>query len=64
MNEVRCKNCGKLLGRFEGSGEIKCPRAKCNGKNIFNTRTGYIQFIPIYHVPMKNRTTSSGLTFR
>jgi len=28
MQEVRCKNCGKLLCKTEGNGkvEIKCPR--------------------------------------
>lgn len=64
MVEVRCKNCGKLLGKFDGTGEIKCPRAGCNGKNVFDTRTGHIRFIPVSHVAMKDRTTSSGHTFR
>lgn len=64
MVEVRCKNCKKLLGEFDGSGEVKCPRANCNGKNIFDTRTGYIKYIPTSHVAMKDRTTASGHTFR
>lgn len=62
--EVRCKNCGKLLGKFNGSGEIKCPRAGCSGKNIFDTSTGYSKYIPMSHVAMKDRTTSSGHRFR
>lgn len=64
MVEVRCKGCGKLLGKFDGTGEIKCPRASCGGKNTFNTKTGSISFTPVNHVSMKNRTTSSGFTFR
>ena len=64
MVEVRCKGCGKLLGKFDGIGEIKCPRASCGGKNTFNTKTGSISFIPVNHVSMKDRATSSGVTFR
>lgn len=64
MVEVRCKGCGKLLGKFDGIGEIKCPRASCGGKNTFNTKAGSIEFTPANHVSMKNRTTSSGVTFR
>lgn len=26
--EIRCPECGKLLGKFSGSGEIKCNRCK------------------------------------
>lgn len=63
MIEVRCKSCGKLLGKFDGCGEVKCPRTNCNGKNIFDTRTGYLKYIPVSHVPMKDRTTSSGHVF-
>lgn len=64
MTEVRCKGCGKLLGKFDGCGEVKCPRVNCNGKNIFDTRNGDVKFVPITHVAMKDRTTSSGHTFR
>ena len=28
MEIVRCTNCNKLLGKVEGSYEIKCPRCK------------------------------------
>lgn len=28
IKEVRCPKCGKLLGRFDGIGEIKCNRCK------------------------------------
>lgn len=64
MVEVRCKGCGKLLGKFDGAGEVKCPKSGCGGKNAFNTKTGSILFTPVNHVSMKNRTTSSGVTFR
>lgn len=64
MVEVRCKGCGKLLGKFDGIGEVKCTRIGCGGKNTFNTKTGSISFTPVNHVSMKNRTTSSGVTFR
>lgn len=26
--EVRCPVCGRLLGKFSGMGEIKCPKCK------------------------------------
>lgn len=26
--DIRCPNCGKLLGRIDGTGEIKCGRCK------------------------------------
>ena len=26
LQEIRCKKCGKLLGKIEGIGEIKCSR--------------------------------------
>lgn len=64
MIDVRCKGCGKLLGKFDGIGEVKCPRINCGGKNTFNTKTGSITFTPANNVSMKNRTTSSGVTFR
>ena len=64
MLEVRCKNCGKLLGKFVGSGEVKCTRTGCGGKNIFDTKTGNVKYVPATHMTMRNRTTSSGCTFR
>lgn len=65
MIEVRCKGCDKLLGKFSGRGEVKCPRVNCGGKNIFDTEKETVRFIPKQnHVTMKERTTSSGCTFR
>ena len=28
LYEIRCPHCGKLLGRINGEGEIKCGRCK------------------------------------
>lgn len=28
IRPFRCPNCDRLLGKFEGKGEIKCPRCK------------------------------------
>lgn len=64
MIEVRCKKCGKLLGVFAGKGEVKCPRTSCGGKNKFDTSKGEVKYIPMTHVSMKDRTTSSGVRFR
>lgn len=33
LREVRCASCGRLLGKFTGKGEVKCP--KCNTVNNF-----------------------------
>lgn len=35
MKEVRCATCNKLLGKFKGEAEIKCPR--CKKTNLINT---------------------------
>lgn len=36
MKDVRCPHCDKLLGRFDGKGEVKCTR--CKNIIIFNTK--------------------------
>lgn len=28
MNDFRCSQCNKLLGKVEGKAEIQCPRCK------------------------------------
>ncbi len=33
--DVRCKKCGKLLGKIKGEAEIKCKN--CKTINYFNT---------------------------
>lgn len=35
LTDVRCKKCGKLLGKVKGVAEIKCPR--CGEVNTVNT---------------------------
>lgn len=65
MNEIRCKGCFKLLGKFSGSGEVICPR--CGGKNNFDTASGKIMFSAKksrHPTNLKDRTTSSGVVFR
>ena len=37
MTEVRCPKCGKLLGFFNGKGEIQCPRCRKDSKVYFDT---------------------------
>lgn len=37
MIEVRCPNCGKLLGYFQGTGEIQCSRCRKNTVVVFDT---------------------------
>lgn len=32
LKEYRCVHCGRLLGRFNGQAEIKCP--KCGKMNV------------------------------
>lgn len=34
LKEVRCESCKRLLGKFSGHAEIKCP--KCGKMNIIN----------------------------
>ena len=37
MIPVRCPKCGRLLGYFEGKGEIICPRCRKDSKVYFDT---------------------------
>ena len=65
MQEIRCKSCNKLLGKFEGIGEIKCPRVNCNMVNKFDTKKKIHSVVRVHeHISMANRKTSSGVTFR
>lgn len=65
MIEVRCKGCGRLLGRFEGKGSVKCPKVDCGGTNVFDTEKGLLSFVPKWvGTSLKDRKTSSGVTFR
>ena len=65
MIEVRGKNCGKLLVKFNGAGEIKCPKYDCSSINKFNTQTGEQSISrPDNPTPMRSRTTASGVMLR
>lgn len=61
MVEVRCQHDGSLLGKIEGKFEIKCR--KCGYLNKGNTKTGEQLCFKKSHIPLKNRKTSSGVTF-
>lgn len=61
MIEVRCKECNKLLGWFDGKGSIKCPRHDCGCLNDFDTNKSQQKVRK--NTSLKNRTTSSGVTF-
>ena len=37
MTPVRCPKCGRLLGYFEGRGEVQCPRCRKNVVVSFDT---------------------------
>jgi LSD1 subclass zinc finger protein len=62
--EVRCKECHRLLGFFEGKARIQCPKSECQAMNEFDTGTNEHKSVPKKHVSMNQRTTNSGLTFR
>lgn len=41
LTDIRCANCNRLLGKLNGSGEIKCPRC---GKTIwFDTKENKLE---------------------
>lgn len=61
--EIKCKKCGRLLGKFEGKGEIKCRKVECGTINRFDTETGEQTYVVHKHTPMKARKSSSGMTF-
>lgn len=61
MKEIRCPNCKKLLGKIDGEFEIKCSRCSCVNRG--STVEGTHQCVYKAHVELKNRKTSSGVTF-
>ena len=38
MTPIRCPKCNRLLGYFEGKGEIICPRCRKDAKVYFDTK--------------------------
>lgn len=45
MTEVRCPKCKKLLGYFEGRGEVVCPRCRRDAKVQFDTEKKKVSLI-------------------
>lgn len=43
MIPVRCPKCNKLLGYFEGKGEIQCPRCRKESKVSFDTEKNKVE---------------------
>ena len=43
MTPVRCPKCGRLLGYFEGKGEVICPRCRKDAKVYFDTEAKIIK---------------------
>ena len=37
MTPVRCPKCGRLLGYFDGKGEVICPRCRKDTMVYFDT---------------------------
>ena len=37
MTPVRCPKCGRLLGYFDGRGEVICTRCRKDSKIFFDT---------------------------
>lgn len=64
IKSIRCKYCGKLLGKFDGRGEVKCTRSSCGALNTFNTVTNEHKARCYENSDLSKRKTSSGVTFR
>jgi uncharacterized Zn finger protein (UPF0148 family) len=43
MIPVRCPKCGRLLGYFDGKGEVICPRCRKDAKVFFDTNTKVVK---------------------
>ncbi len=43
MKPVRCPKCGRLLGYFDGRGEIICTRCRKDAKVYFDTEAKIIE---------------------
>ena len=44
MSPVRCPKCGRLLGYFDGRGEIICTRCRKDAKVYFDTSAKIVRF--------------------
>ena len=43
MIKVRCPECNRMMGYFEGRGEIKCPRCRKDTLVCFDTVTRQVE---------------------
>jgi uncharacterized Zn finger protein (UPF0148 family) len=43
MTPVRCPKCGRLLGYFDGKGEVVCPRCRKDVKVQFDTERNVVK---------------------
>lgn len=43
MTPVRCPKCGRLLGYFDGMGEIICTRCRKDAKVFFDTNAKIVR---------------------
>lgn len=59
--ELRCGECGLLLGEIDGGAKIICR--KCHGMNELDKETGEVTYKPQKRKRMKDRSTSSGVRF-
>lgn len=43
MIPVRCPKCGRLLGYFDGKGEVICTRCRKDAKVYFDTKLNVVK---------------------
>lgn len=43
MTEVRCPDCGRLLGYFDGKGVVQCSRCRKGVKVEFDTKLDIVK---------------------
>ena len=43
MTEVRCPECGRLLGYFQGKGEVQCSRCRKGVTVYFDTEKDIVK---------------------
>ena len=55
MEDIRCGNDGRMLGKIDGKYEIKCPRCGC--LNIGDTKSSSQVCKGNKHVPLMSTST-------
>ena len=43
MTPIRCPKCNRLLGYFDGKGEVACPRCRKDTMVVFDTTKNEIK---------------------